>query len=247
MGKKLLVFVGCLCFSLALGGCGDEIQSLTTEQMEEIGNYSAGILLKYDANSRSRLVSDLEIQKYDERQARLEEIRKREEERKNQQQEQANEESANDNVGVGESAEVNYNQLTDFYVLPDGVTITYAGFTVQNAYPEAGEDIYPVTASDGKRLLVLNFQLDNHSGQDTFLDFFGLKASYKITINNKYTKGIFTTILLDDLATYIGNLPAGASERAVLLTEMDSNQLENVDSIVLKIKTVSNEYTIKLN
>lgn len=247
--KKSGLFVLLVSSILMCAGCGaNQIQDLTEEQLEQVGNYSAGIILKYDANSRSRLVSDEEIQKYDERQRRLEEIRKREEEKRKQQEEEGTVNNpTNSDVPTGDTIPVKYDDLTDFYVLPEGVSLVYTGFTVQDAYPDDGSNSYPITPSDGKALLVLNFRLTNSTDQDVPLDFFGYKASYKITVNNQYTKGIFTTILLDDLATYIGNLKAGSSEKVVLLTEMDRSNLQSVQSVVLKIKDVSNEYTIKLN
>lgn len=242
-GLVSLLFIGVLLF---MGGCGNNIQNLTEEQIAKIGNYSAGILLKYDAQSRSRLVSDLEIEKYDERQARLEELRKQQEEIKKNQPENE-EESENRPDDSVETVPVHYDQLSDFFILPEGVNLVYAGYAVQDMYPEEPDAYAPIECSEGKKLLVLSFLLANNSEQSVSLDFFGLKSSYKITVNNRYTKGIFSTILMEDLATYIGDIEPGQTEKLVLLTEMDEGHLQDIQSITLKIKNVSDEYTIRLN
>jgi len=241
MRGKVLFSSLCIFICMLLCGCSDEIQNLSDEQMVAIGNYSAGILLKYDANSRSRLVSDAEIEKYDARMARIEELKKQEEERRKQQEEAGETSSSESDASIAIPENTVYSQLSDFYVLPENVSLVYTGYEIADEYSDG-----MVEASAGKSLLIAKFKLTNAGTQREDFDFFGLKSSYKLTVNNKYTKGVFTTILLEDLATYIGSLDPGTSEQVVLITEMDKSSLENVESLILKIKNVSNEYTIKL-
>ena len=58
IGRKKDVVCGALLCAMALTmtACGNEIPDLTEEESQQIGEYAAVTLLKYDANNRSRLV-----------------------------------------------------------------------------------------------------------------------------------------------------------------------------------------------
>ena len=51
-------FVAALLMGMALmmAGCGNAIPEMTDEQLQEVGEYTAMLLLSHDVNYRSRLV-----------------------------------------------------------------------------------------------------------------------------------------------------------------------------------------------
>ena len=59
-----------LACAVLFGGCASEIAELTPEQQQQVGEYAAFAMLKYDAEHRSRLVDYSEVEAADEK-ARL--------------------------------------------------------------------------------------------------------------------------------------------------------------------------------
>ena len=61
---KLISFS--ICCMLFFGGCKSEIAEMTDEQQQQVGEYAAFAMLRYDAEHRSRLVDYSEVVAADE-------------------------------------------------------------------------------------------------------------------------------------------------------------------------------------
>lgn len=236
---------------LLISGCGAKIPDMTKDQMSEIGEYAAIQMMKYDANNRSRLVDKETIEEADRRKEQLEALKQQQEqkeEEKKKQQEAANKDKEDKEKQESVEMQIPTGRLEDFYTFPEGVSVNYEGFAVLDSYPEVGDDdFFILEATENKKLLVLKFDVINSSANDQSMDFFGYNASYRITVNGENTRGILTTMLMDDLATFSGILPAQSTKQMVLVTEFDSEILQNVTQIRLRVKNASNECTIQLN
>ena len=64
-----------LACAVLFGGCASEIAELTPEQQQQVGEYAAFAMLKYDAEHRSRLVDYTEVEAADEKARQIEEAR----------------------------------------------------------------------------------------------------------------------------------------------------------------------------
>ena len=228
---------------LGLTGCGEnQIPEMTNEQKQLLGEYTAITLMKYDANSRSRLVdySQMLI------------IMSRPSAEQGQEPQQPQQPDGMDPVDntpvVGGPAGGNGTQsysIEDVLGLPEGVSIVYSGQTLHDAYPE--DDILTIPASEGKQLLVLEFVISNASDQDQSIDILSLAPDFRITVNGDYTrKAMFPTMLDEDLAMYKGTIPSMGSASTVLIIELDDERAENLSSISLSVKNDSKTYTIQL-
>ena len=236
--SKILILAG-VCAMLSMAGCGSSLPDMTDEQVNAIGEYAAVTLLKYDANSKSRLVD----------QATLEQIELQE-----AQQVQANIEP--EIIGGGkndteqqvvidntqDTGATMASSLEDFLELPAGMSLTYAGYEVGQSYQEDGDLYFSLEASAGKQLLILSFTLENQSGEDKELRLLDQRNSYRITVNDEYTRTALTTMLENDLATFIGTIRAGESRTMVLLTEIDPDKVAQVDTIAIKFKNMQTSY-----
>lgn len=245
--EYLFILIGGM---LLISGCGAKFPDMTKDQMSEIGEYAAIQLMKYDANNRSRLVDKEAIEEADKRKAQLEALqqqqKEKEEEKKQQEEAKKDQEDQADQQSV--EMQIPFGKPEDFYTFPEGISISYQGFAVCDSYPETGEDnFFMLEATENKKLLVLKFNVMNNSTSDQNMDFFGYNASYRITVNGEYTRGILTTMLMDDLATFSGTIPAQSTKQLVLVTEFDSEILQSVTQIRLRLKNASNECTIQLN
>lgn len=232
-----------LASALWLGGCGDDFPDLTDEQVEKAGEYAAMTLLKYDSQNRKRLMS---IEDMETEEERREAWRQAAQSVKQQEQEEEKESSQeNGSAGGTQTGETaSYGNLSDGFVLPEGVTIQYKGSLLCETYPQDSANYFAVVASSGKKNLVLRFLLTNGSEGSQNIDMVDLNSSYQITVNENYTRVSLPTLLENDLANYQGKLMPGASEELVLLIEVDEDV--DVSSLKLKLKNDRIESTILL-
>lgn len=247
MNRRIKVFAVNLAVMFALTGCGNQIPDMTEEQMQMVGEYAAITLLKYDADHRSRLVTMDEIEAHDAKEKELQELRE-------QQQEAAskgNQMKPSDDtptIAAGQETGIeNTIGFEEFYGLPEGISISYQGEETRDSYSgDASMDAFSLEATPGKKLLILNFLLENQSGNDQSVDLFSKTAIYRVTVNGTYTRGALTTMLTDDMSTYVGTLAAGESKNVVLIVEIEKNMADSISSISLRLKNESKTGTIQL-
>ena len=138
--------------------------------------------------------------------------------------------------------------LTEEESQPEGVSITYEDYMVADSYPEDGveDDYFALDASMGKKLLVLRFHLTNGSEQEETIDLLNTNSRYIITVNDSIRANALTTMLPNDMSTYAETLEPGQTQELVLLLEVNEDVAGAVQTIALRLKNASNEYTIQL-
>lgn len=226
--------------SLCMAACGSAIPDMTEEQNALIVEYAAGLLLKYDENYHGRLVETPESSEEE-----LVKLEPQEEES------QLQEESAQTTpvVDISEEPEmIEYRSIEEFYGI-SGVTINYIGYELKDMYPDAGADdlFFAMSASNGSKLVVLNFDVANVSGQDMNLDMLSLGMKFKVSINGEAPRYALTTMLANDLASYSGTIATGASEQLVLVIEVPQEKAQSIQTLSLVMKNVAEDATILLN
>lgn len=234
--------------ALLLTGCGNMIPEMTEDQEQAISEYTAMLLLKYDANSRSRLVDYI-----------LEEALNEEPEPEPEPELPPEEDEPQGMDPVADTPVVDLppeNGMTDntvgsmeeFFQLPVGMTLAFQGTQTTASYPEDGEmgSYFTLDATSGKSLLVLHYTLNNQSGMDQNVDFLSSSSVFKVTVNGDYTRTALVTMLEDDMSVYAGTLAAGESQNLVLLIEIDQSMADSISSVSLSVQDGSNEYTSPL-
>ncbi len=236
-GIVLTAGIGAVLGAMLLSGCGNTLPEMTDDQADAIGEYAAITLLKYDANSKSRLVdiSVLEESAAPELPVITE-------------PDPIQPETAETGPTVTDRTDPSggvtaATSLEEFMGLPDGMTLTYTGYDVVQSYQEEGDVYFALEASAGKQLLVLSFYLNNQTGAEQPMRLIDLHNSYRVTVNEDYTRTALTTMLNNDLSTYIETLSDGAGRQLVLLYEIDPVQ---VDTITLKFKNTETTYTMQV-
>ncbi|MCM1044501.1 MAG: hypothetical protein NC417_03225 [Candidatus Gastranaerophilales bacterium] len=235
--------------ALFLTGCGNQIPEMSEDQEQTIGEYTAMLLLKYDANSRSRLVDYVLEEWNEEKEAEAEE----EPELPPEEDEPQGMDPVADTPVVDMPPE---NGMTDntvssmeaFFQLPAGMTLAFQNTQTTASYPDGGEmeNYFTLDATNGKSLLVLHYTLSNQSGADQNVDFLNSSAVFKVTVNGDYTRTALVTMLEDDMSVYAGTLAAGESKDLVLLIEIDQSMVDNISSVSLSVQDDSNEYVSTL-
>lgn len=235
--KKGLALLIAAFMILELSACGENvIPEMTEEELQAVGEYAAITLMKYDANHRSRLV-DISLLEEEEPEPVVPTVPEEPEGMK----------PVADTPIVNQAETQNAYSMEEVMGLPNGITVSFTNYAFCAKYPDTGEnDYFAVTPSAGRKLLVLKFSLDNISGQDVDVDLLSAGCIFKITVNGDYSRRTLTTMLLNDMATYMGTVPAGGSQEVVLVIEAEEERLENLSSIVLNLKNESKTYTIQL-
>lgn len=217
-----------------LSGCAS-FPEMTEEQEEAIVEYAAGLLIQNMKDYDSRLV-DLSL--YADPEVLPEETPEPES-------------SGMDEVADTEKVDVSDGEVygsVETLLVPEGVTLTYVGNSVANTYPEGddGEPFFALDATTGNQLLVLKFTMTNTTGEEQAVDVLGVSPKFRVIVNGTENKHTLSTMLLDDLSTYVGTLAAGEEVSLVLLVEIESAVLEQVESIELKVTTDEGSVTTLL-
>lgn len=238
--KKVTVLASMMAVMLGMSGCGNAIPDMTETEMQSVGEYAAVTLMKYDANHRSRLV-DLAL---------LEKPQQPEEEAPAEAASEENKEETGmrptADTPISGEAQTAALQLEEVLELPEGVSLTYREITVCDSYPDSEADYFSLTATAGKKLLVVGFDLSNGSGQDQEIDLLSKKPVLNFTVNGEYSRRALTTMLMDDVTTYSNTLPSGSTEQVVAVIEVEESMAENITSLSLKAKNDSKVCTIQL-
>lgn len=240
LAKGLAAVMSC---GILLTGCGSVIPKMTEAEEQAVGEYAALVLLKYDANHRSRLV-DLAL---------IEEAEKEESREEQQPAETPTPEIKEDTSSVPvidatKEEQSSVSSISQFFRLPEGVTVQYKDWNITDSYPDDGQTdgFFSLDASEGKKLLVLQFEMTNNSGAEQSIDILDQEPVCRITVNDSYTRTALMTMLTNDLSTYIGSVGAGETQEMVLLIEIDQETAFAVNTISLALKNNTDTFTMPL-
>ena len=250
-----------ISFSLAcmmlFGGCKSEIAEMTDEQQQQVGEYAAFAMLRYDAAHRSRLVDYSEVVAADEA-ARLAEEAAAAAELARQTETGENSDETLDPEGnpvqiIDNTSDPNEGYVSDtmedFLELDSGMLLSYKGYTIQSSYPEDADvsDYFVVEATSGKKFLVLWYSLYNGSGSDSNVNFLSDNISFKCKVDDEVTATALVTMLGDDMSTLQTSLRDNEEIDCVLIFEIDQDVADRLDSIVLRLTKPGADWERKLS
>lgn len=242
---------------LLFGGCKSEIAEMTDEQQQQVGEYAAFAMLRYDAEHRSRLVDYSEVVAADEA-ARIAAEEAAAAELARQTETGENDDEPLDSDGnpieiIDNTSDVDEGYVSDtmedFLELQSGILLSYKGYTIQSSYPEDADvsDFFVVEATAGKKFLVLWYSLYNGSGSDADINFLSDNISFKCKVNDEVTATALVTMLGDDMSTLRMSLRDNEEVDCVLIFEIDAEAASNIDTIVLKLSKPGADWQRKLS
>lgn len=252
--RKLGLIITAAVLSFSITACGSSLSEMTEEQNAQVVEYAAGLLLKYDQNYHSRLLeeeAETSGQEEESLSAEKGEVQSQAESQKEETSAAETPEAKEETPVIDRSEaaqQTAYSSIEQFYSI-DGVAITYEGYELKDQYPEMdSEDMFfAMNATKGSKLLVLYFDVANVAGQDLNLDMLSKGTKFKISVNGEAPRYALTTMLTDDLSSYVGTIAADSSEKLVLVAEVAEEKTESIQSISLTMKNVSEDATISLN
>lgn len=250
MKKKRYLATGILIILCILAtGCGEnQIPEMTEEELNQVGEYAAFALLRYDASKRSRLVELPE-----ERPEGIPEENAVDENNQSDEPEEGNEHQGMNPVDDTPVIDLEGNRvgnggsIEEILELGDGVHFVYSGVAISDKYPEEGtESYFAITPSEGNHILAVHFTLQNNADEDRDVDVLSTNAYFKIVLNGDYSRRALTTMLANDLSTYRETLSSGSEVDVVLLIETSLQDESEINSLELILKNESKVCTINL-
>lgn len=239
---RAAVLAAGLIMAVSITGCAEnQIPELSDEHLDVMRNYVAATVMKYNMGRKSRLV---DLSKYTDPKEFPDTVPDTP-----QGMDPVDDTPIVDSPSGGQSAsgEDRTYRLEEVLGLPEGVVISFLGQKTYDYYPEDGDEAgFGLSASAGKKLLVLSFSLENTGEQAQEVDLNFPELKFYITVNGEYTRRAMTTILLNDLFTYSGTLEAGGSAETVLVIEVDESMEGNITAIDLGVRKESQLYQFQL-
>lgn len=247
MKKRIIsAMILALCMGSMLTGCMSAIPKMTEEEQEEITQYMADLLLKYDVNYQSALLTEDEIgPALMEQQRKEEEARLLAEEQERLEQEKL-EASKPDEIETTDSKPKDGVEKLAEAIGMDGVEFDYLGYEICQQYPnQTGEDLYfVVTPTTGRDLLVIKLNLSNVSGADYEIDMKTLGTTFAIKVNDGSYGAVLSAWLENDLSMLMTTIPSEMGMEVILVTEV--MQGTQIDTLNVYVRTNEGNRVINL-
>lgn len=256
-GKIVSMLAVSIMSSVMLTGCIDAMPDMTEEQENMVAEYAAGLLLKYSPNYDYRLVSEREIEEtiQAENEAALQkettQIQESEMEKtepdKTEENIQPDNDSSNEQQIVEDidtdmfSADADIAQELGI----EGLSVRYQSYEVYDTYPKENSG-FSLSAANGKKLLIVYFDVENTTDEDMQVDFNEYNIKGKVKVNDERASSVLNTMLVDDMISYIGQISAGETLQLVFATEVSEEAANEIESIKLDISGNGNSVSIPL-
>jgi hypothetical protein len=239
-----------------LSGCmAVAMPELDASQQRMYAKYAAGTLMKYNLGSNMRVLDGLEFTLAEEEQEQKEEQEAARQQAKENYEEKKAESSSGSSSGgssvsgnsaSASAAEENYIDDIGSFLGLDQISIVYQGYYAADSYPEASDDMFfAMDATAGKKLIVVSFAVTNTGADTKNLDMLSRSLRFRLTIGDK-TVASQSTLLLDDLSAYQGDIAGGATENLVLIFEVSEEQAASTDSMELIVRTTDDKGVLQI-
>ncbi len=239
--------IGVLAISACmLTGCIDSMPDMTEEQSELVAEYAADMLLKYSPNYHYRIADEEEVASAEAEETSQEEETTQEESQPSQDLSQT---GSGESVSVGAETSVEdgseYDLATFFGM--EQFSIRYASCEITDAYPKAESGAgFSVTAPQGYNLLVLHFDVENLGEEAAQCDLFDQINKVRVNVNDAGYVQALSTLLTNDLTTYMEDIPAGEVADAVVAVPVEQTDLDEIQTAVMQITTQDTVVNISL-
>ncbi len=246
-GKVLGLFA---MSAMLLTGCIDAMPELTAEQSDIITEYAAGVLLKYSSNYNYKIADEEEVLAA---MAARQEAAEPETAAETEPETDIVQAEANQNTSPTEAeTETEAEQIQFVADLDfaaelgiDDLIIRYQSFEICSAYP--GDNTgFSVDAAQGKKLLVMHFDMEGLPEEDVDCNLFDYEIKMRVNINDTGSTSVLSTLIPNDLGTYMDIVPAGEIVDVVAVAEIDDMTAEEIQTLTLHAASNSQSCTVKL-
>ena len=121
-----------------------------------------------------------------------------------------------------------------FQQLADGLYVAYEGYSIKNFYPDM-EAQGAVTAGEGEKLLILDFQIANTLDTPVTINTAMGGTTYKLIINDVVQGFSLVTMIDNDLSSMLAELAPGERRDVVIVSRVSADVARNIDTIDLRV------------
>lgn len=234
--------LGLLAMSaVLLTGCVDSMPELTDEQSDIIAEYAAGLLLKYSPNYNYKIASEEEVA------AATAAARVEVPEPETEQEAETDQGSLSPETQEAGTEQVQPAADLDFAAELgiDDLIIQYQSFEICNSYPQDNTG-FSVDAAQGKKLLVMHFDLEGLPEEDVDCNLFDYDIKMRVNINDTVSATVLTTLIPNDLASYMDVVKAGEMVDVVAVAEIDDMTEEEIQTLILRAASGAQTCAVQL-
>lgn len=245
-GKWIGVTVLVMCL---LTGCVDHMPEMTQEQSDLIAEYASDLLLKYSPNYEYRLAEEelvVEMLTEEQSEETTESVTEEVETQETQKIEKESIHVESDIEMTQESEEtheveetqqelprISEVNLAEMFGL-DGLSISYDSYEICTSYPNKPEQSgFTVSATQNHALLIVHFTVENVSEEKIQCDLFEADVDISMNVNESEDKSLMSTLLTNDITTFIEIIDASEKQEIVAVVEIDA--AEELESLTMKI------------
>ncbi len=255
---KKIKILGLLAMSaVMLTGCVDAMPDMTTEQSDIVAEYAAGLLLKYSPNYNYRLVSDEELA------AALAQENTKEDETATESVTETEESEAEQETGIQQeetqqSTESALEQIVQDAVdvdadlavelgLDAGMALRYQSFEICDSYPQNASGFSGTDAKQGKKLLVLHFDLENASDEVIACNLYDASFKLRVQINQSASVGALETPMMpDDLVSFTEDVAAGETKDLAAVFEIEELSDNEIETLTFQVFSADKSVSVKV-
>lgn len=233
--KKNRLAAGALTLAVSMMACGcSQMYELTDSEEAAVVNYAARAVTKFNLKQTEGIsnVAVLEKRMEDEK---LEAQEKEKEKQREQSQTEGTKPGATAPSGstdVAQQEQPSYVSLNQALKL-GGIDAVYRSYETAATYEQS--ESFMVTANDGNELLILHIDLKNNSNKKANCDIFSKTPTFRLTVNKKESVPADTTLLLNDLSTYQGEIQPGNKQGTVLVFQVKKGTVKKIKEIELEV------------
>lgn len=223
---KILIFLCVLISSIFIAGCSNVIPDMTGEEQDLIVEYAASKLLQYDTKVGSQFNKEYPETIVEDEEGESTEIMP-EDETENDLEMPSVEVTQTPVVVEPEEEILSFEETLGL----EGISVLYTGFEAVKFYPDNGDEIYFVmNATEGNELIIVHFLVENKTQDDKEIAFTHNDTRFKLVMDGE-SRNVLTTLLLNDLSSYVGTLNAGESLDLVLVGEYPEGTAASAESM----------------
>ncbi|MBQ7677947.1 MAG: hypothetical protein IJT32_06910 [Lachnospiraceae bacterium] len=239
--KRMITAVCAVALAVMLGGCGEvPLIELTAEEENIVTLYAAKVMAKHNVRLAQGLVrykGAVEEETLDEPVPASDTPEDASQEGEGQMAQTADGSAAS--TPASDAVTAGLNEIFGI----GGVDISYAKAAFENDY--VYNNYYHLTPDEGNCYLVMYFNVANTTDGAIDVDLYSLDPVFR-AIADGSSYGSETTILPNDLATYLTTIEGKGTDTAVLLFEVPASGSKDVNAVGLQVAVNGTTYNVPL-
>lgn len=240
MKKRVRILMLGMVFLLLFSGCGTPMYEMTDEEENLIVQGAAYFISKRNLYQKDGVNGTLPKRKEEE----TSETQKDE----NNSEEHETQQTPNSPAGgsTGDDSQLTQGVVTlaEAIGMKNVLQVSFERSEVTSVYQEG--TYFSLNAGEGKRFVVLYFQISNPTASDVTLANYEKEISFYGIFDGSLRTPEKQTFIADCLSSFEGTIKANGTEKAVLIFETTKEKAENMQGTKLQVKLDDTIYAVEM-